>query len=76
MIFNIVGKDPKFFSAPIAVFDVIIGILSFFGQFFESMEDAAELVSALIVNYNFPEKNMIPNALRKIIGTNWKILRS
>ena len=40
---QIVGKDPKFFAAPIQLFDIIIGFLAFLGKFVESFEDAAEL---------------------------------
>lgn len=43
MIFGIINKEPKFINAPIGIFDAVIGFLSFLGQFFESMEDAAEL---------------------------------
>ena len=43
MIFDIVGKEPKFWVAPIGLFDAIINTLAFFGKFFEGAEDAAEL---------------------------------
>lgn len=43
MIFEVLGKEPKFFSAPIGVFDAVIGALEFLGKFFEGAEDAAEL---------------------------------
>jgi divinyl chlorophyllide a 8-vinyl-reductase len=43
MLFQILKKEPKYIKAPIGVFDAIIGALSFFGQWFESVEDAAEL---------------------------------
>jgi len=42
-VFQIVNKEPAFWKVPIGVFDAIINFLAFFGQFFESMEDAAEL---------------------------------
>ena len=29
MIFDILGKEPKYWTAPIALFDAIIGFLSF-----------------------------------------------
>lgn len=43
MIFEILGKEPKFLAAPIGLFDAIIGFLSFLGKWWEGAEDAAEL---------------------------------
>jgi len=43
MIFDILGKEPKYWTAPIGLFDAIINTLAFFGKFFEGAEDAAEL---------------------------------
>mmetsp|Transcript_6897 Transcript_6897/g.11486 ORF Transcript_6897/g.11486 Transcript_6897/m.11486 type:complete len:363 (+) Transcript_6897:68-1156(+) len=43
MIFDILGKEPKFWTAPIGVFDAVIGAFAFFGKFFQGAEDAAEL---------------------------------
>lgn len=43
MIFEILGKEPKFWTAPISIFDTVIGIFAWFGKFFPGMEDAAEL---------------------------------
>ena len=43
MIFDIVGKEPKFIKAPIGLFDAIINSLAWLGQFNAGMEDAAEL---------------------------------
>lgn len=43
MIFEIVGKKPAYWAAPIGLFDAIINTLAFFGKFFEGAEDAAEL---------------------------------
>lgn len=43
MIFDIIGKKPSFIYAPIGIFDTVIGIFAFFGQFFKGAEDAAEL---------------------------------
>ncbi|KAJ1423534.1 3,8-divinyl protochlorophyllide a 8-vinyl reductase, putative chloroplast precursor [Ochromonadaceae sp. CCMP2298] len=43
MIFDILGKEPKFWTAPIGIFDAVIGAFAFFGQFFEGAADAAEL---------------------------------
>eukprot|EP01036_Dinobryon_divergens_P026203 gene26203-34824_t len=40
---KILGKEPKFWTAPVELFDAIIGAFAWFGQFFPSMEDAAEL---------------------------------
>eukprot|EP01040_Poterioochromonas_malhamensis_P002545 gene2545-2706_t len=43
MLFEILGKEPKFINAPIQIFDYVIGFLAFLGKFFPNMEDAAEL---------------------------------
>ena len=43
MIFEILGKEPKFWSAPIGIFDAVIGAFAWLGQFSPAMEDAAEL---------------------------------
>jgi divinyl chlorophyllide a 8-vinyl-reductase len=43
LIFKILGKEPKFWAAPIGLFDAIINTLAFFGQWSEGAEDAAEL---------------------------------
>ena len=43
LIFKILGKEPKFWAAPIGLFDAIIGGLAFFGKWFDGAEDAAEL---------------------------------
>jgi divinyl chlorophyllide a 8-vinyl-reductase len=43
MIFDILGKEPKFWTAPVGIFDAVIGFLAFFGKFFDGAEDAAEL---------------------------------
>mmetsp|Transcript_10588 Transcript_10588/g.15923 ORF Transcript_10588/g.15923 Transcript_10588/m.15923 type:complete len:237 (+) Transcript_10588:51-761(+) len=43
MIFDILGKEPKFWTAPVGIFDAVIGLFAWFGQFFPGMEDAAEL---------------------------------
>ena len=40
---KILGKEPKFWRAPISLFDSIIGFLEFWGKFSPRMEDAAEL---------------------------------
>ena len=40
---QVLGKEPKFWAAPIGLFDAIINSLAFFGQWFEGAEDAAEL---------------------------------
>jgi divinyl chlorophyllide a 8-vinyl-reductase len=37
------GKEPKFWTAPIGLFDVIIGAFEWLGQAFPSLKDAAEL---------------------------------
>lgn len=37
------GKEPKFWTAPISLFDSIIGLFAFLGKFSKKMEDAAEL---------------------------------
>eukprot|EP01031_Cornospumella_fuschlensis_P028781 gene28781-34745_t len=43
MIFEILGKEPKFWTAPVGIFDAVINFLAFFGRFFPQAEDAAEL---------------------------------
>jgi divinyl chlorophyllide a 8-vinyl-reductase len=43
MIFEILGKEPKFVVAPIGAFDAVIGAFAFLGRWFPGMEDAAEL---------------------------------
>ena len=43
MIFDILGKEPKYIKAPIGIFDAVIGLFAFFGRWFPGMEDAAEL---------------------------------
>ena len=43
MIFEILGKQPKYWTAPIGIFDAVIGAFAWFGKFFPGMEDAAEL---------------------------------
>jgi hypothetical protein len=36
-------KEPKYWTAPVSLFDAIINTLAFFGQFSKGAEDAAEL---------------------------------
>jgi divinyl chlorophyllide a 8-vinyl-reductase len=43
MIFDILGKKPSFITAPIGIFDAVIGAFEWFGQWFDGMKDAAEL---------------------------------
>jgi divinyl chlorophyllide a 8-vinyl-reductase len=43
MIFDILEKEPKYWTAPIGLFDAIINTLAFFGQWFEGSRNAAEL---------------------------------
>ena len=43
MIFDILGKKPSFITAPIGIFDAVIGAFAWFGQWFDGMKDAAEL---------------------------------
>ena len=43
MMFKVLGKEPKFWSVPVGLFDVIIDTLAFFGKFSDGAEDAAEL---------------------------------
>lgn len=43
MIFDVVGKDPKFIKAPIGIFDAIINALAWLGQWNQGAFDAAEL---------------------------------
>lgn len=42
LLFDIVGKEPKFIKVPIQVMDFVIGILDFLAKPFPSLEDAAE----------------------------------
>lgn len=43
MIFEVLGKKPRFWTVPLGVFDVINNFLAFLGRFFPQAEDAAEL---------------------------------
>jgi len=43
MLFQVLEKKPRFLTVPIALFDGIIGVLSFVGKWFAQFEDAAEL---------------------------------
>jgi len=43
LLFQVLGKPAKFWKVPIAVFDVVIGVLAGLGKIFPSLEDAAEL---------------------------------
>jgi len=43
MIFEIIGKKPAYWAAPIGLFDAIINFLAFFGKFNDGAKDAAEL---------------------------------
>eukprot|EP00607_Mallomonas_marina_P007292 CAMPEP_0182418084 /NCGR_PEP_ID=MMETSP1167-20130531/2542_1 /TAXON_ID=2988 /ORGANISM="Mallomonas Sp, Strain CCMP3275" /LENGTH=324 /DNA_ID=CAMNT_0024592071 /DNA_START=246 /DNA_END=1220 /DNA_ORIENTATION=- len=43
MLFEVVGKEPKFWYVPVGLFDAIINTLAFFGQFVDGAVDAAEL---------------------------------
>jgi divinyl chlorophyllide a 8-vinyl-reductase len=42
MLFDIVGKEPKFFAVPVALMDGIIGIFDFLAKLFPGLEDSAE----------------------------------
>ncbi|KAL2635448.1 hypothetical protein R1flu_006927 [Riccia fluitans] len=42
MLFEIVGKEPKFIKVPIQVMDFVIGILDFLVKIFPNLEDSAE----------------------------------
>lgn len=42
MLFEILGKEPKFIKVPVAIMDFVIGILDFLAKPFKSLEDAAE----------------------------------
>ena len=55
MIFNILGKEPKFWKVPIGVFDFIIGGLDALGKLFPQFEDAAELgrIGKYYAGYDF-----------------------
>eukprot|EP01039_Chlorochromonas_danica_P011248 gene11247-12547_t len=43
MLFEVLGKEPKFWTAPVVIFDIVIGMLAALGKIFPKMEDAAEL---------------------------------
>jgi divinyl chlorophyllide a 8-vinyl-reductase len=43
ILFEVVGKEPRFIAVPIGLFDAIIGTIDFFAQFFDGAKDAAEL---------------------------------
>lgn len=40
---QILGKESKFWTAPVSLFDAIIGFLAFLGKFSKGADDAAEL---------------------------------
>lgn len=63
MIFDIVGKKPAYWAAPISLFDAIINTLAFFGKYFEGAEDAAEL--ARIGKYYAVEDMLTTNPSEK-----------
>ncbi|KAF7837872.1 divinyl chlorophyllide a 8-vinyl-reductase, chloroplastic [Senna tora] len=42
MLFELLGKEPKFLKVPIGIMDFAIGVLDFLVKIFPSMEDAAE----------------------------------
>ncbi|KAL3691021.1 hypothetical protein R1sor_004672 [Riccia sorocarpa] len=42
MLFEIIGKEPKFIKVPIQVMDFVIGILDFLVKIFPNLEDSAE----------------------------------
>ncbi|KAH7424957.1 hypothetical protein KP509_11G033800 [Ceratopteris richardii] len=42
MLFQILGKEPRFLQVPIQIMDFAIGLLDFLVKFFPSLEDAAE----------------------------------
>ncbi|KAI9122846.1 hypothetical protein K1719_005735 [Acacia pycnantha] len=42
MLFQLLGKEPKFLKVPIGIMDFAIGVLDFMVKIFPSLEDAAE----------------------------------
>jgi divinyl chlorophyllide a 8-vinyl-reductase len=38
LLFSILGKEPKYFSVPVALMDGIIGFFDFLARFFPSLE--------------------------------------
>ncbi len=66
MIFDILDKKPSFIKAPIGIFDAIINLLSWLGQFNEKIEDAAEL--ARIGKY-YAVEDMLTTAPSEKFGT-------
>eukprot|EP00271_Cylindrocystis_brebissonii_P002152 TRINITY_DN12531_c0_g1_i1.p1 TRINITY_DN12531_c0_g1~~TRINITY_DN12531_c0_g1_i1.p1 ORF type:complete len:456 (-),score=64.17 TRINITY_DN12531_c0_g1_i1:546-1913(-) len=42
LLFQVVGKDPKFIKVPLGIMDGVIGFLDFLAKFFPSLEDGVE----------------------------------
>ena len=42
LLFDVLGMEPKYFSVPVFIFDLIIGLLELLAKPFKSLEDAAE----------------------------------
>jgi divinyl chlorophyllide a 8-vinyl-reductase len=42
LLFQLVGREPKFFKVPIEIMDFVIGVLDFLAKIFPGLEDAAE----------------------------------
>ncbi|CEM05584.1 unnamed protein product [Vitrella brassicaformis CCMP3155] len=65
MMFDALGKEPKFWTFPLSTFDPIIGAFAFLGRWFPQMEDAAEL--GRIGKY-YAEYDMLTTAPGEIYG--------
>ncbi len=59
MLFELLGREPKFRNMPIKMFDVIIPVLSFLSKIFPQLEDKAEF--ARIGRYYCSESMLVLN---------------
>jgi len=59
MLFELLGREPKFKNMPIRMFDVIIPVLSFLSKIFPKLEDKAEF--ARIGKYYCSESMLVLN---------------
>lgn len=63
MLFEILGKEPKFIKVPVAVMDFAIALLDFLAKPFKSLQDAAEF--AKIGKYYATESMLLWDPKRK-----------
>ncbi len=59
MLFELLGREPKFKNMPIKMFDVIITVMSFLAKFFPKLQDKAEY--ARIGKYYCSESMLVLN---------------